>query len=149
MMTCQQATRWGLSVLLVLVLVGVVGCGGEPGTAPTVKVTGTVTYNGEPVEGASVAFIPENGRPASGTTDPSGKFTLSTFESGDGAVPGKHTVAISEPSDDGEDGGEEDYSLPDDSAGRFPAKYADLTTSDFTADVAEGGENVFTFDMTD
>lgn len=146
MMTCQQAARLGLGV--VLVLGGVVGCG-KSGTAPTVKVSGTVTYNGQPVEGASVAFVPENGRPASGETDASGKFTLSTFETGDGAVPGKHTVTISEPSEDPSGEGEEDYSMPDESAGRFPAKYGDLGTSDFTADVKEGGEGDFTFNMTD
>ncbi|MFH1918977.1 MAG: carboxypeptidase-like regulatory domain-containing protein [Planctomycetota bacterium] len=146
MMTCQQATRLGLGV--VLVLVGVVGCG-KPGTAPTVKVSGTVTYNGEPVQGASVAFIPENGRPASGTTDASGKFTLSTFESGDGAVLGKHTVTIAETSEAPSGEGEVDYSIPDESAARFPAKYADPSTSDFTATVEKGGETDFTFDMTD
>ena len=146
-MTCQYAPRLGL--IVVLVLVGVVGCNDKPGTAPTLKVTGTVTYNGEPVEGASVAFIPENGRPASGTTDASGKFTLSTFESGDGAVLGKHTVAISESSEAPSAEGEEDYSLPDESAERFPAKYADPGTSGFTADVKEGEDLDFTFDMTD
>ena len=143
-MTCQNAMRLGA----VLVLVCVVGCG-EPGTAPTVKVTGTVTYNGDPVEGASVAFIPESGRPASGTTDASGKFTLTTFKSGDGAVPGKHAVAITEPSEDTNTEGEVDYSLPDEPAGRFPAKYTDPTTSGFTATVEEGGQTDFTFNMTD
>lgn len=150
MMTCQQAARLGLGVVLVLGCV--VGCG-DSGTLPTVKVSGTVTYNGQPVEGASVAFVPEKGPPASGETDASGKFTLSTFETGDGAVPGKHTVLISEPSPDIELSGEEDYeydySEPDESAGRFPAKYGDLGTSDFTADVKEGGEGDFTFNMTD
>ena len=147
-MTCQRATRLGLSV--VLVLVGVVGCNAKPGTAPTLKVTGTVTYNGEPVEGASVAFIPENGRPASGTTDASGKFTLSTFESGDGAVPGKHTVAISEQPDESEPmPGTPEAENWQPSEARFPEKYSDAKQSGFTAQVELGKTNEFTFDMTD
>ena len=139
----QKAMRLGV----VLGLAWVVGCGGS-GTPPTVKVTGTVTYNGNPLEGVNVGFIPdgEGGRPASGTTDASGKFTLSTFESGDGAVVGKHLVAISEASDGAST---DDYSLPDESARRFPAKYEDPRNSGFTANVEKGKPNDFTFDMTD
>jgi hypothetical protein len=129
-----------------MILFLALGCGRE-GVAPTVQVTGKVTYNGDPVEGASVGFIPESGRPASGTTDASGNFTLSTFETGDGAVPGTHAVTITEASV--APSGEEDYSLPEQSEARFPAKYANPTTSDFTATVEEGKENHFTFDMTD
>ncbi len=142
-MTCQKLVGFGLAAALVVA----VGCG-KAGTAPTVKVTGTVTHNGQPVEGASVAFIPETGRPASGTTDASGRFTLSTFKSGDGAVPGPHKVAITEASSDQPEV-EPDYSLPDATKSRFPARYADPKTSGFTATVEEGKENDFTFDMKD
>jgi hypothetical protein len=41
-------------------------------------VTGTVTYKGAAVEGATVTFIPANGRRAFGTTDAQGKYTLFT-----------------------------------------------------------------------
>ncbi|HUT93657.1 MAG TPA: hypothetical protein VMY37_29605 [Thermoguttaceae bacterium] len=143
MITRQKAMRLGV----VLGLAWVVGCGG-PGTAPTVKVTGTVTYNGEPVDGVNVGFIPdgEGARPASGTTDASGKFSLSTFKSGDGATLGKHTVVITEPTDSTTT---DDYSLPDESARRFPAKYENSRTSGLSATVEKGKENDFSFDMTD
>jgi len=140
------------TVLLKLAMASVLvaGCG-KAGTEPTAKVTGTVTYNGSPAEGAAVTFYPEQGRPASGVTDAQGKFTLSTFASGDGAVLSKHTVTIAEaaskeaPPMPGTPGAE-NYMPP---APRFPAKYADRSTTPFTATVEKGEKNEFTFDMTD
>ena len=73
-----------------------VGCGGggdsdmpELGT-----VNGTVTLNGQPVEGATIEFVPEKGRPSVGETDSSGKYVLSYKQGVDGAVIGKHSVSI-------------------------------------------------------
>ena len=58
-------------------------------------VSGVVLLSGQPVEGAAVLFTPEaGGRPADGVTDKEGKFTLQTFAPGDGALIGKHKVAI-------------------------------------------------------
>jgi len=133
-------------------LVGTLGCGSKPGTAPTAKVTGTVTYKGQPADGASVAFVPDGGqggRPASGTTDGSGKFTLSTFAPSDGAIPGKHKVLITEASGSSEPPpmpGMPDYK---EKKSRFPAKYGNLQTTTFNAEVKTGGPNDFKFDMTD
>jgi hypothetical protein len=137
-------------LVLVLALVLVAGCG-KAGTEPTAKVTGTVTYNGARAAEAAVTFYPEQGRPASGVTDAEGAFTVSTFASGDGAVLGKHTVTIAEaaskepPPMPGMPGAE-NYKPP---APRFPAKYADRSTTPFTATVEKGKKNEFTFDMTD
>jgi hypothetical protein len=144
--------RVGIWVTLLLVLGFAAGCGQKPGTAPTVKVTGTVTHNGTPVEGAGVTFFPESGRPASGVTDAAGKFTLSTFESGDGAVVGNHKVAIADSKVSEETAPmpgtpeAENYTPPE---SRFPEKYANPATSELTAEVKDGGENDFTFDITD
>lgn len=82
---------WLPAVVLGLTLAG---CGAE--RPQTIRVTGTVTLDGDPVEGAVVGFTPEEGgRPATGTTDAGGKFTLTTFEDGDGALPGRHLVTVS------------------------------------------------------
>jgi hypothetical protein len=142
--------RRTVGVELAMVLVLVAGCG-RAGTERTAKVTGTVTYKGSPAEGAAVTFYPEQGRPASGVTDAQGRFTVSTFASGDGAVLGKHAVTIAEAA-----GGEpppmpgmpgaENYKPPEP---RFPAKYADRSTTPFTATVEKGKKNEFTFDMTE
>ena len=69
------------------------GCG--PGVPDTAEVSGTVTLDGTPVDGAIVAFFhPEGGQPARGVTDASGTFTLTTFKAGDGARLGQQKVSV-------------------------------------------------------
>ena len=142
-MTRRRAMGWALA----LVRVWVAGCG-EPGTAPTGKVTGTVTLDGTPIDGVGVTFLPEEGRPASGVTDASGQFTLSTFETGDGAVPGRHKVAIGEQPDESEPmpGTPEAANWKPPEA-RFPERYSDPEKSGFEAQVESGKSNTFTFEM--
>lgn len=70
------------------------GCG--RGTIPTVEVTGTVTLDGKPLEGAMVGFYPASGGPpATGQTDSAGKFTLK-------APAGKAKVSVSKTKAEGE-----------------------------------------------
>jgi hypothetical protein len=64
----------------------------RPATFP---VHGKVTYRGQPVADASVTFItPGASRAATGTTDESGNFQLTTFEHNDGAIAGTHDVTV-------------------------------------------------------
>lgn len=73
------------------------GCGRGGGRPATVRVSGVVTLNGRPVPETRIRFTPESeqsGRTAIGDTDASGKFTLSTFEPGDGIVPGIYDVDL-------------------------------------------------------
>jgi hypothetical protein len=68
------------------------GCGKKP--AP---VRGTLTLDGQPVEGATVLFVPEQageGRQATGQTGAGGKFELTTARKGDGAFPGNYKVVV-------------------------------------------------------
>lgn len=81
----------------------VAGCSGGSDRPAVAQVRGVVTCKGQPVPEASVKFIPQEksdatggGRAASGETAADGTFVLSTFEEGDGAVPGKHTVLVAE-----------------------------------------------------
>ena len=75
---------------------GLLGCGGGGSTLEgTVPVSGIVTQSGAPLEGAAVTFAPTGaGRSASGLTDATGKFTLTTLDPGDGAMPGDYQVTI-------------------------------------------------------
>jgi hypothetical protein len=61
-------------------------------------VTGTVkNANGSPIESESrmVVFHPiSGGKPASGTAEKDGSFTLMTKKPGDGVAPGKYKVAL-------------------------------------------------------
>lgn len=89
---------------LVVVVLMTTGCGsGLPATTP---VRGTVTYMGEPVEGATVNFgrgswSVAEGELAIGTTDAGGHFELVSYfgpqASSPGVVPGQYVVTISKP----------------------------------------------------
>jgi hypothetical protein len=75
------------------------GCGGS-GRPSLVKVTGTVTLDGNPLEGAMVAMKlvtdekSKYQRPSSATTDAQGKFTPQTYGKDDGLPVGKYKVGI-------------------------------------------------------
>src|SRR2546429_332610 len=72
------------------------GCGG-PKSSP-VKVNGKVTLDGTAFAGATVTFVPlvsDGGRDASGRSDSSGAFELTTFKTDDGALPGEYKVIVS------------------------------------------------------
>ncbi len=82
-----------LGLMLVVCLVPLVGCGSSLGTTP---VSGKVMLDGSPIEGAMVIYKPTDpsGRTASGTTDASGVYKLTTEVNGDGALPGKYQVTV-------------------------------------------------------
>jgi hypothetical protein len=71
-----------------------VGCRGGTQGPPLAKVSGKVTYKGEPLANANVLFVPSKGRPAQGTTDQEGLFTLTTNKDGDGAAVGEHVIIV-------------------------------------------------------
>jgi hypothetical protein len=86
-------------VLSVCFLGAIWGCNKGPSVA-AFPVTGTVTYEGKPVEGASVMFMSKNpdGPKANGETDAEGRFSLTTYLGPQqilkGAVPDEYKVAI-------------------------------------------------------
>jgi hypothetical protein len=131
-----------------LCLIALAGCGDRKGGPATVEVTGTVTLNGTAVEGANVLFSPEigssDGRLASqAMTDSAGRFKLSTHVGGgkfkSGVVAGKYVVTITKL----------DPTTPKNTftppKNLLPIRYADPKTSQFTAVVAAGQTNDFSF----
>lgn len=141
----------GLGVVLL-----VVGCGPavDPNRPKTYPVTGTVTYNGQPVSDAIVTFIGGE-RGAIGRTDESGRLQMTTFEAGDGVLPGSYKVMISKtvvegvPDEVGEGaspGEEPDMGSQKD---LLPVRYKDPNQSGLTAEVGEGLPNEFHFELTD
>jgi hypothetical protein len=142
--------------------VAVPGCGGgsdAPDRPETVEVTGNVTYRGQPVEGATVTFKSKStdGRGATGRTDEEGEFQLTTFEPGDGAIPGGYQVTVSKTVVEGELSEEEVNAYyekgqqppPKRTREMVPQKYKFPNTSPLDAEVTEDGDNEFTFDLTD
>ncbi len=148
------------SAACALLLVGCTGASVDPNRPKTVPVTGTVTYNGSPVAGANVAFVTDSpqGRGAIGVTDEAGKYSLLTFAPGDGAIPGIYRVTVSKVESLG--GGEiseapvmAEGGVALDAAAApkdlLPEKYKSPETSELTAEVKEGGENTFDFQLSD
>ena len=122
------------------------GCGG-PDLPDTFRVIGTITHHGQPVAGYAVLFNPtKGGRPARGETDDEGKFTLSTFDFGDGAISGDHNVAISFITDykylPGEEPEGESQVVQKPSV-TIPDKYGDPEMSGLKLTVEETGKNNF------
>jgi len=127
-------------------LVGLLACAGcGSGRPKTVPVTGVVTLDGTAVEGAAVKLSPKaGGRPASGTTDKEGKFTLMTFEKGDGAMPGEHLVSVSKVEMSGVEADKDGLSGPVSGEIKqkwiIPKKYSDAKGWNHTVEVKSGME---------
>lgn len=97
-MRMELLGKCAIAVLSLLPLTLLSGCGGSDDRPETVPVTGTVLYNGKPVEKAIVSFSCEGApRSATGVTDAEGKFTLSTFGLNDGAIVGTHVITVNKP----------------------------------------------------
>ena len=130
---------------VVVSLVVVSGCGG----AGPVPVSGTVTYQGQPVSEVHVTFLGPDGLVARGTTDAQGQFSkLHPNRPGEGAIPADYVVTITPASDSSADpSGTISYDLA--AAPPFPTKYMTMETTDLRATVSAGSDNQFTFELKD
>lgn len=152
--------RYGVKACLLAIAsyMSITGCGdGRPGMAP---VTGTVTYQGAPLPEGQIAFYPESGRMAAGPIAADGTYQLTTFEAGDGAPLGKHTVTITAKRVTGGSPEPKSYAeeigVAGDPAKRpnndvrvtwlAPAKYAERDTTPIQCEV-KAGNNVLDFDL--
>src|SRR6186713_708922 len=76
------------------VALALAGCGSN-GRLPVYPVSGKLTINGVPAKGCVVTFVPAEPALAgvvlpTGKVDESGKFELTTYETGDGAPAGDY-----------------------------------------------------------
>jgi hypothetical protein len=135
------------AVLALVGLASLCACNGGTKGPTTVEVTGIVTMDGTPIEGANVVFSPSGGddsRLASqATTDSAGRYRLRTHIGGgkfkSGIEPGKYDVAINKLDTAAI---KTTYAPP---KNLLPAKYADAKTSQLKAEGVEGRENDFPF----
>ena len=111
-----------------------------------VPVEGVVTYNGAPLAGGAVMFVPsQKGLPGIAVTDENGKFELKTANQS-GALAGEYRVSISKsktiaiPQPNGFPLYQTKYLVPD--------KYAKAPTSGLTANVVDD-DNYFEFNLAD
>lgn len=152
MMRTNFVTSAVAASLVILALAVFVGC--QPaGSGPTgYVVTGTVTYQGKPVDGAKIVFAPaaegSGAQSAAGVSDERGVYKLQ-------AMPGEYVVIVTkftQPQPAAAAGGE--YVPPEEGAAApvpeniLPAKYASATTSPLRVRV-EPRENQFNIELTD
>lgn len=137
----------GRGAALGLLISSLCGCGGGSGDIvdkrPTGKISGIVTYKGEPVTDATVLF--EDGK--TGTTKGSdlgadGKFTIAGVPAADYKVfvvpkPPPFTPSPDDPA----------KKPPEPNPSNIPPKYRAADSSRFTATVKEGQDNDFKFNM--
>jgi hypothetical protein len=137
-------------VIAALCLFAFVGCSGTKAGPATVEVTGMVTLNATPAEGANVLFSPDIGsddhRLASqAMTDSQGRFKLTTHIGGgkfkSGIVPGQYIVTISKLDTAA---AKNTFSPP---KNLLPPKYADPKSSQLKAEVSAGQANDFQFSL--
>jgi hypothetical protein len=158
-----------INTFILLLFAGIVlfaGCNKAriPGLA---KCEGVVTWNGDPVEGARVEFIPKdnaNGRSAFGITDAQGKFKTTTLDTDDGIMPGEYFVTVTKrtstrggappaPVETASDAPREGRNAPPPAREEMqvtyfiPQVYSKKETSGLTADIPAKGTRDLTFEL--
>ena len=131
-----------ISLLLSVVSlsVTVAGCGGKRTTLPTGTVSGTITFNGEPVSEGFVNFIStETGQGETVALGSGGEFAFT-----EPVVIGPYAVFVTPP--EGEPPTVENPTPAPPDPKNIPKKYRTDATTDFKVEVQEG-KNEFTLDM--
>jgi hypothetical protein len=148
--------RFHFSFIAVAVALMTGGCS-RNNRPPLASVQGRVLFHGRALADATVTFIhPGAARLSSGVTDAAGKFTLSTYEPGDGAFVGENCVTVvrtirppaaaaSGKPDDAEHyfGVLRDYknTLDHPPPASLPSRYGDLKTTNLAATVEPGSNH--------
>lgn len=152
--SAPASIRSGVAAALLAGLTLASGCGKAHPDRPAVyRASGVVTLNGNPVEGVLVNYqsTTDANRVAYATTDSAGKFALTTFETGDGAVAGDHVIKLMKV----EATPATTAAVPPGAPGRrtpppkslIPKKYTDYKTSELKATVNTSGTNSATFEL--
>jgi hypothetical protein len=134
------------------------GCGGADDNLPREPISGTVTFEGQPIKSGSIQFVPEKTKEGitSGGVITDGHFDVARAV---GPVPGQYKVRIFAAGGSGAaaNAGEPPGPGPTvekkeriartggGGGGLIPVRY-NLQT-ELTADVKVGGPNTFTFDL--
>jgi len=141
-------------ILVAGMVLGGLGCGSSArmkGRVPVFEVTGTITYRGSPVADAVVNFVSLQGNPvATGKTDSSGQYFLTTYDARDGAAAGDYIVLATKVEVPPESE-QEPMEYPGDqnrSKLLLPAKYGSSQKSPLAATVSDNpSRNHFDFNL--
>ncbi|WP_166830959.1 hypothetical protein [Thalassoroseus pseudoceratinae] len=141
-MTDIRKSVHAMGLVIMGFVMTVTGCGGSGDQKSTAEVTGTVTFNGQPVTGGTLTFVPQAssdnptpGKPASGKIQSDGTFTLSTYEEEDGAVIGKHAISYGAPA-------AESSAATDGHGEAAQSPYAGLKPNPATVEIESGSNEI-------
>ena len=124
------------------------GCGGrDPNLPPLVPVDGTVTFDGQPLEGAYVQFHPVGDTRGTGAANPDaeGRYELIAPDRSKGAPVGEYRVVVSKlVMPDGSPYSAADGLAPMDSPARemVPDRYSDFDQTVLTVTVPDEGGTI-------
>jgi major membrane immunogen (membrane-anchored lipoprotein) len=156
-----------LKMLAVPALLVMASCGGDDGLGKRYPVSGTVTYNGKPLEKGEISFVTEDLTKNFGATGiiTDGSYTLSTGGNDDGAQAGKYKVTIrakedyfaKAQADFQKESGKNNPKFPSHYTAKaeaaakslIPAGYGDPRTTTLTAEVKAQSSNSINFKLSD
>ncbi len=135
--------------LFIVSLSVIAGCSHTATDLPDLgQVTGVITLDDQPLEGATVTFVPEDGRPSKATTDASGKYELLYIDDTKGAFIGKHKVTVSKMVDKAVESGKKLSPEEIQSGNKEESIIAKYNTSTTLAADVKAGPNTFDFKIT-
>jgi hypothetical protein len=142
-------TRFGLCTLLALFVTGCSSDGGRD--AGTVAVSGTVKYNGQPVDGATVTFAnaAQSGAPGAGVTGADGTYTFRAKPGSYSVMVSKQSVAANTQPASMEQAVAEAAKAAEEPKNQLPAIYSNTVESPLKAEVKASGTNSFDFELKD
>ena len=130
----------GYRLAIFCVVLGMcLGCNG--GRAALAPVTGTVEYNGKPLEQGTIVFYPDEGRSATGIIEDGEITEVTTYDPGDGAPLGHVKVVVTSV-----DRPDADMYTPKKSL--IPDKYTQVQSTPLEATIKRGPNEV-EFKLTD
>jgi hypothetical protein len=121
----RRATRLRIAPILSLFLVTALVAGCSDGRPDRVPVSGQVLIDGAPLKRGYVRFVPKGARPSGGKLDENGRFTLESYDGGDGAVVGTHQISVAA----------SEYVSASQTRWHAPKKYADYNASGLHWDI--------------
>jgi hypothetical protein len=110
----------------------------------TAPVHGAVTLDGKPLAGGGVMFVPDRGRGAVGAIASDGTYTVGTYGETDGAIVGRHKVAVFPGSDTSQF---EDLSAQPKTP-TIPPRYQSAVTSGIEVEVKADQDNTLNIRLT-
>ncbi len=139
----RRVLRVSLGHVLLILIVILPGCGQNEKLG---GVYGTVRLDGKPLAKGTVRFTPAAGRAATGNIQSDGTYTLGTYGESDGALLGKHQVAVI--AYDAAADSRPAYEIRNvKSTSLVPDRYMSVGTSGLTFDV-KPGKNQADFELT-